>query len=153
MQTGDRAHLHVGQKSGLVAQPAVAASWAALRAAGRGWLTVTLGAPPAGEARGAGGGGWGELAAGLGDADIVFGVCAFELGGQPRFFFFSWVGPAASPIKRGRVPLLRGGVYALFEGVCADVSLVEREELPAAAVAARLAKALPDASRAVTLAE
>lgn len=47
-----------------------------------------------------------------------------------------------SPLKRGKVPLQRGGVYAFFAGVVADLSLAEAEDATDAAITAKLAKAV-----------
>jgi hypothetical protein len=54
--------------------------------------------------------------------------------------------PSTSPLKRGKVPLQRGAVYKAFEGACADLSLSERDDLAPAAVAAKLSKALANAT-------
>lgn len=96
MQAG-REHLHeaMGQmKSGLVVTPPVADAWAAARDAEGGWVTCAY--DPAAKdtvvLKATGSGGWAEASATLGDADIVFGACAFKMGGQRRLFFFSWVG-------------------------------------------------------------
>lgn len=148
MQSGDRAHLHEAMgrmKSGVAVSPEVAAAFEALRGSPGGFLTCAYDAAAKDtvvlKASGAAGG-WASAAATLGDADITYGVFSFTAGGAPRLAFFSWVGPSASPLKRGKVPLQRGGVYAAFPGVVADLSLAEREDADPAAVAAKLAKAL-----------
>ena len=150
MQSADRSHLHVGVKSGVTCAPSLLSAWQTLRASttGDGWLTAIMGATPSTvELRATGSGGWSACRASLGDGDILYGACAFSVGGLPRWFFFSWCGPTASPLKRGKVPLQRGAIYAAMEGVVADLSLVEREDLGDAAVTARLVKALGDTAR------
>lgn len=149
MQSGDRAHLHEAMgrlKSGLVVAPAVLEAWGAARGAPGAWFTCAYD-PTAKDTvvlKDAGGaGGWRACAASLADDAIVYGCFSFAAGEQHRVAFFSWVGPSVSPLKRGKVPLQRGAVYAAFEGVCADLSLAgERELLEPAAVAAQLARLL-----------
>lgn len=153
MQSADRSHLHVGVKSGVTCAPSLLSAWQTLRASNTsdGWLTAIMSATPStAELHATGSGGWPACRAGLGDGDILYGACAFSArteGGLPRWFFFSWCGPTASPLKRGKVPLQRGAIYAALEGVVADLSLVEREDLEDAAVTARLIKALGDTAR------
>lgn len=156
MQTGDRAGLHEAMgklKGGLTVAPDAAAAWAGARG-GRGtWVTVGVDAGGAGAGagvaalRGSGTGGWAECAPSLGDGDVLFGACAFTLGGIPRHFFFSWAGAGVPPLRRGKVPLQKGGVAAAFEGCAADLTLsADRDELAPAAVVARLTRALASGS-------
>ena len=147
MESGERAHLHEAMgrmKSGLVVTPPVLNAWGAARSTPGAWLTVAYD-PTAKDTvvlKEAGAGGWPACAASLADDAIAFGAFAFTLGAQHRVAFFSWVGPGVSPLKRGKVPLQRGAVYAAFEGVCADLSFAERELLAPAAVVAQLSRLL-----------
>lgn len=144
MQSADRAHLHVGQKSGLTVQQPVLDAFASSRGSPGGWMTCVYD-PSAKDTvalKDSGAGGWASCEASLADDAIVFGAFAFTLGGQHRVAFFSWVGANVSPLKRGKVPLQRGAVYNALEGCCADLSLSSREDAQPGAVAAKLVKLL-----------
>lgn len=147
METGDRAHLHEAMgkmKSGINVTPEVATAFGQVRETAGCYLTCAYDATAKDTVilKSSGCGGWTVCAETLGDGDITFGVFDFTSGGQRRLAFFSWVGPNVSPLKKGKVPLQRGGVYASFPGLVADLSLVEREDAEAAAVRAKLAKSL-----------
>jgi hypothetical protein len=63
-------------------------------------------------------------------------------GGQHKAFFVCWVGPAVSPLKRGRVSLQKGAVYNACDGVVAELYITEREAAVPGEVAAKLGKAI-----------
>ena len=93
-----------------------------------------------------GAGGFAELAAHLGDADVAFAGCGFAAGTLCKQFFLAWVGPAVGGMKKAKVSLQKQAVYNAFDGVSADVFAGSREELAPAVLAAAIAKAvrLPD---------
>ena len=147
MQTGDRAGLHekVGKlKSGLIVSPEVAAAWETARSSPDfAYLCCQLD-PSVKDSvlLHSSGNGFASLTASLKDSDITFVVASAKVDGRPKHFFFTWVGPSVSIIKKGKVSLTKGAVYNTFEGLCAEFMFNTRDELEPDTVRQRLAKAL-----------
>jgi hypothetical protein len=156
MMVGDKAALYTAKRESGMDTSGVAAAWAAARGSGApSW--VAAGLDPAVKDKvvviGTGDDGLAGLRAAMTAADgaVVFGAFPFSCDGASRkWAFVTWVGPAVSALKKGRVALQKAAVYNAFEGVVADIGIVSSaDELGDAVVVAAVRKATGKADAAV----
>ena len=147
MLVGEEAELYDRvQTSGIdTSAPLIAKAWSALRSGPVRWLLVGYGesdhraSSVAMELEGSGEAGFDELVAFLGTpraaGRVMYGAFSVRVGRQRKFVFLSFIGDDVSGMQRAKVSMHKQGVANFFEGVCASMSVTDRDDLAADNVA------------------